>query len=188
MNSPRSHSMRHHPDGAIAELMRHWERWVGLAARSLQARADAEDAVQQALVRAAEQLHTLDDPDKLEGWFATIVRRQAIDQLRRRSRDAHKRRRLAIEPAPQAYRAPDDLDPTCACGIDALEDLSPAYAEILTRVILNDEAVQDAADALGISDTNASVRLHRARKALRQELLERCGTTSTRECLSCGCA
>lgn len=175
------------PDDAIARLMQGWDRWVGLAGRNLNARADAEDAVQQALVRASEQLHTLDDPEKLEGWFATIVRRQAIDQLRRQTRDAQKRRRLAIEPAPAPYPAPDDLQPTCACGIDALEDLSPSYAEILTRVILNEEPVQEAADALGISDTNASVRLHRARKALRMELLDRCGTTSTRECLSCDC-
>ncbi|RAL20875.1 hypothetical protein DL240_14420 [Lujinxingia litoralis] len=172
---------------SLAQLMSHWDRWVGLAARSLNERADAEDVVQQALVRAADQLHTLDDPQKLEGWFATIVRRLAIDELRRRGRVKRQRQRLALEPAPRPYPAPDAGEDTCVCGIDALDDIPDAYAEILRRVILSEEPVGQAADALGISATNASVRLHRARRAMQQELLERCGTTSTQECLSCDC-
>ena len=43
------------------------------------------------------------------------------------------------------------------------------------------------AEDLGITPNNATVRLHRARKALKRELERSCGTCATHGCLDCGC-
>ena len=58
---------------------------------------------------------------------------------------------------------------------------------MLEQVDLEDRSLDDVARELGITVNNATVRLHRARRALREALAEHCHTTSVRECLDCGC-
>jgi DNA-directed RNA polymerase specialized sigma24 family protein len=59
---------------------------------------------------------------------------------------------------------------------------------MLRRVDVDDERVVDVARALGISADNANVRLHRARKALRERLQGCCKVASLRACFTCECA
>ena len=59
--------------------------------------------------------------------------------------------------------------------------------EILKSVDCDDESVQDYARRTDITPNSASVRLFRARKALREKLLDACHTTSAAECMTCDC-
>jgi RNA polymerase sigma-70 factor (ECF subfamily) len=47
--------------------------------------------------------------------------------------------------------------------------------------------VQDFAEQHGISASNASVRVHRARAALRKQLLRTCATCAEHGCVNCTC-
>jgi RNA polymerase sigma-70 factor (ECF subfamily) len=47
--------------------------------------------------------------------------------------------------------------------------------------------VKAFAEAAGITPNNASVRLFRAREALRQQLQRSCGTCAEHGCLDCSC-
>lgn len=60
-------------------------------------------------------------------------------------------------------------------------------AEMLRRVDIEEKPLPGVAEALGITVNNATVRLHRARKALREQLQAFCGTDSMRACLDCAC-
>jgi RNA polymerase sigma-70 factor (ECF subfamily) len=95
------------------------------------------------------------------------------------------RRPMGFEPQP-------DLPPhevgNCACSVALLAELPPAYADILTRVDVREEPVEAVALELGVTVNNATVRLHRARKALRDRLAACCGCKSAQECQSCRCA
>jgi RNA polymerase sigma-70 factor (ECF subfamily) len=71
--------------------------------------------------------------------------------------------------------------------VGQLDSIRSDYAEILRRVDLGDERLADVAAGLGITVNNATVRLHRARKALRDQLRAFCGTDSARACADCGC-
>jgi RNA polymerase sigma factor (sigma-70 family) len=64
--------------GAIADR----QRLLAAARRLLRTEADAEDAVQDAYLRAAGTLPP--SPDSRQAWLHTVVRNLAIDQLRRR--------------------------------------------------------------------------------------------------------
>ena len=75
----------------------------------------------------------------------------------------------------------------CACSLGQLEHIRPEYADILRHVDIEEQPLSEAAAALGITPNNASVRLHRARKALREQLQSFCGVSSMRACLNCGC-
>lgn len=50
--------------------------------------ADAGDAVQTTWLRLVENLHRIEDPERLPGWLATTVRRECLRILRRRERPA----------------------------------------------------------------------------------------------------
>ena len=62
----------------------------------------------------------------------------------------------------------------------------PVMEKILL-VDINGVSVSEVARLLNISVSNASVRLHRARAALRKQMLEHCGVSTLKECLSCRC-
>lgn len=50
----------------------------------LRDRAEAEDAVQEALARACEAADRLREPDAIEGWFYRVLTNVCLRQLRRR--------------------------------------------------------------------------------------------------------
>jgi RNA polymerase sigma-70 factor (ECF subfamily) len=54
-------------------------------------------------------------------------------------------------------------------------------------VDLEGGSVGDYARKAGITPNNASVRLHRAREALRKQVEKTCGTCATHGCLDCTC-
>ncbi|NIN65241.1 MAG: RNA polymerase subunit sigma-70, partial [Anaerolineae bacterium] len=70
---------------------------------------------------------------------------------------------------------------------DVAVALKHEYREIILRVELQDEPLQHVASELGITPNNASVRLHRARRALREALQATCGACTEHGCLDCTC-
>jgi len=59
------------------------------ALRLLENRADAEDAVQEALLAAHKYLHQFRGQSQMSTWLTTIVRNCALMQLRKRPRQIH---------------------------------------------------------------------------------------------------
>jgi RNA polymerase sigma-70 factor (ECF subfamily) len=96
---------------------------------------------------------------------------------------------VALEPEHDAASSADaELHTTvCACVSDLIETLKPEYAEALRKVDLAQNDVASYAKDLGITNNNASVRLHRAREALHKQLVLSCGTCATHGCLDCRC-
>ena len=84
--------------------------------------------------------------------------------------------------------APDELQPTiCAC----LERLPPAlrlaYADLLRRIDLAGQSPEQVAQALQITQNNLTVRVHRARQALRTSLEQTCGLCTKHGWVYCTC-
>jgi RNA polymerase sigma-70 factor (ECF subfamily) len=68
-----------------------------------------------------------------------------------------------------------------------LAALRPQYAEIIRRVELDEQPLREVARELGLTRTNVSVRLHRARRALLEGLRVTCGACFEHGCLECSC-
>ena len=167
----------------VRTLLADRSTYVAFVRGRVRSGADAEDIVQQALVKATEHANELRDPERTRAWFYRILRRMLADHHARWALRESKLDELSTE---MAEATPEEVA-TCACSLGQLERLRPEYAEILRRVDLDDEPLPAAAAALGITVNNATVRLHRARKALRDQLRDLCGTESARDCLDCGC-
>ena len=168
----------------IDSLMGERTRFVRLARSRVASDADAEDVVQRALIRATERASQIADPSRARAWFYRILRRAIVDHHRRKPLEMSGAETPDHEPeAPEAR----PLLPACACAVHLLGELRPAYAEVVRRVDFDEEDPATVAEALGVSMANLCVRLHRARRALRERVEGHCGVSSIEPCLECMC-
>ena len=75
----------------------------------------------------------------------------------------------------------------CQCSLAQAQRLPDAYASILDLVDAQGFSLVEAAARLDITRNNAAVRLHRARKALRDAMEAHCGVTDPQACAACRC-
>lgn len=147
--------------------------------------AEVDDLLQNGLVKALESADSVRDGDKLTAWFYQVLRNSIVDHVRSRNA-AHNRedawtQQASVETDCEASKS------ICHCFEALLPELKPREAELIRRVELGNESLADAANALGMTPNNASVTLHRARKALRERLEAFCGSCATGACLDCDC-
>ncbi len=162
-----------------ARLMQSLAPWLG--------KADAEDALQDAYLRALTKGASLRNHRSATAWFRRLARRAAIDHLRHT--DAERRARTRWHSAPDTRAAlPVDEGPSvCGCVADAVAQLRPGYVQVLRRVDLEDADIATVARELRITPNNVRVRLHRARRSLRAQLLVCCGICGERGFTDCSC-
>ena len=148
---------------------------------------DAEDLLQNGLVKAFQRAHEVKDGEKASAWFYQLLRHAIIDHQRSRGA-AHRREDLWATETLTLSADPEAERQICHCFELLLPTLKPAHAELLRRVELQDEPVATAATALGVTPNTASVTLHRARAELRKKLEAFCGPCAAEACLDCDCA
>lgn len=171
----------------IEPLVRHRRRFLEFVARRVGSREDAEDILQAALAKSLEKGRSLRRGESVVAWFYRLLRNAITDHYRRRRAQLKAHARLPAEPL---------LDPgfdrwlernVCTCVLAEVEDLKPEYAEILRRVEIEERPLGETAGELGITANAARVRLHRARRALRERLELTCRTCAPHGCLDCTC-
>jgi len=146
-----------------------FERWVepllnraaAYAYSLLRNRADAEDAVQEALLKGYSGLEGYDRSRPFQGWWFAVVRHCCLDLMRRRkNRRSLLRwgREQATDTEPEAGQAEELL----CC----LAKLTPLQREILELRYFADSSYRDIAETIGIPEGTVMSRLHAARQAL----------------------
>ena len=167
-------------------LVDNHQRFLAFLERRVGSRDVAEDILQDGFVRALERADTLRSEESASAWFYRLLRNALVDHYRRRGAED---RALAAAAAESELldSDPELRDTICACILELIATLKPEYGMALRRVELDGEKVGVFASEVGITVTNASVRLHRAREALRRRVLESCGTCVTHGCRDCEC-
>jgi RNA polymerase sigma factor (sigma-70 family) len=169
----------------VARLLANHRQFLKFLEARLPSRAVAEEVLQSAFVRAIERGGVLRETESAVAWFYRLLRNALVDQYRHTGSEA---RALEVEAREAAGTVEPELrDAVCACMNQLLPTLKPEYAEIVRRVDLEETPVADVATALSITTNNATVRLHRARRALKERLERSCGTCATHGCLDCTC-
>ena len=153
--------------------------------------SEAEDILQNGLLKALRRAGDLHDDTKLTAWFYQLLRHAVVDHYR--ARGAARRRddalgTLVASLGEDVAPVPEWEAQICTCLGSVVDTLKPQHAALLRRVDLNGEPVQDAARALKLTANNASVILHRARQELRTRLEAFCGACADGACLDCDCA
>ena len=162
------------PVGVTGTLLAHRHVFKAFLASRVGNEADAEDLLQNGLVKAMERSGEIKDSEKAVAWFYQVLRNVLIDHVRSRSAAAKRDDAWASS----AVTLADDSEAErqiCGCFEKMLPALKPAQAELIRRVELKGEPVAKVAIALGMTANNASVTLHRARAELRARLMDFCG-------------
>lgn len=162
-------------------------RFLAFLTRRVQDAGLAEDILQSAYVRAMQREEELTAQESVVGWFYRVLRNAVVDQYRRRATESKAMdawgRELEVRPGLRE----EDERAVCGCIGDVMAGMRPEYAELLRAVEMDEQRLSDYAQERGLSATNAGVRAHRARAALKKELIRVCGLCSAHACLDCDC-
>lgn len=166
------------------DLIRPYERSVYLLAYSvLKNQADAEDAAQEATLKAFQHLDQLRSESTFKGWLLQIAMNEA--RMRRRKNRAHLYESLdeAGAESEEGDVMPRQFADWREIPSEALErkelreqltkalyDLPEKYREVFLLRDVQHLSEKEAAEILGISVAAAKARLHRARLQLREQL------------------
>ena len=175
---------------AINTILAQRKAFLGFVERRVGDRGLAEDILQAAYVRALgreAELDGLEDGESVVAWFYRVLRNAVIDQYRRRGTENKALEAWGRELETTVVPSQEVQDEICGCLADAVQELKPEYAEVIQAVDLGEQPLTEFARERGLSASNAGVRAHRARAALRKRLIETCGSCSVHGCLDCTC-
>lgn len=177
------------PSPAVVDaLVGNHRRFLAFLERRVGDRADAEEILQAAFVRGLRHAGEIRDEERAVAWFYRLLRNALADHWRARAAEARGREALAREAAAEEEVHDPELEAEiCRCFEALLPTLPDAQAEVLRDVDLGGARPVDHARRQGITPNAAMVRLHRARRALRQRLLQSCRTCAEHGCLDCTC-
>lgn len=145
----------------------------------------AEEVLQAAYLKSLEKSADLKDGESIVAWFYRILRNAIVDHYRKAK--VHKK---ALAATAKTEPAVDDAQlqkTVCKCVSALVPTLKPEFAEVLWKADLEGAPVQEVAVQFGLTANNASVRLHRARKALRDQVIQVCGSCADHGCVDCSC-
>jgi RNA polymerase sigma-70 factor, ECF subfamily len=153
---------------AFARLVQAYERPVyNLCYRMLGNAVEAEDAVQETLLRVFTKLNTYSQDHKLSSWILSIASHYCIDRLRRRRGET-----LSLDEEPVAMTLParqasPEESALSAEARDAVQaavnKLDAGYRVPLILRYWHDLSYAEIADVMGLTVQAVKSRLHRAR-------------------------
>jgi RNA polymerase sigma-70 factor (ECF subfamily) len=148
------------------------DRYARYAARMLGSADEAEDAVQDAFVRAYDQLAQCRDPDNFVGWFFLILRNRCFAERRKSKGQAPLEAAGAIAAAEQPDGSVETSEQRRALQ-HALLELTPEQREVFVLKHVEGLSYGEMAERLGTSVPSLKMRMHRAYDRLREQLRER---------------
>jgi len=150
--------------------------------------ADAEEILQAAFVTGLEQGNAVRSGERIVAWFYRVLRNALIDHARHRDAERRALERGATVCLDPVQAPPEFEQAICQCVHDLLPGIKADYAELLRQVDLESKSIADVSKQLGITANNTRVKLHRARAALREQLVLSCGSCTEHGCLHCTCS
>jgi len=134
----------------------------------------AEDAVSEAYIRIYRNLHKIDDPttNRSIAFAVTIVKNVSLTML-------SKEKRFPVEEFDEMQPDSFDLEDSVLTAIssqqiyDIMQQLNEELRSVFLLRYAYDYSLKEIGELLKISENNAAVRLHRAKKKLAQLIAEK---------------
>lgn len=166
-------------------LLQNYKRFHDYLQRRIGNSADAEDVLQQSLLKALKQPATSVTESSIVSWFYTILRNSLIDYYRARASHDKKYQQQVEED--ELISSEEFRYEICECMHDLLPTINPDYKDLIRKIDFENRNPIEVAQELGISRNNLDVKLHRARRALKKSLEAMCGACTEHACLNCSC-
>lgn len=173
------HAFKNGDTLAFERIMRRYNQRLFRVARSiLRNETEAEDAVQEAWLRAFTHMDHLLDSSRLGGWLSRIAANESLDRLRSRGPGLPENAEALMErnKAPGAVAAlptPDAEERRREARTfieQAVDRLPEHYRVVFVLRAIEELSVEETALILLIPSETVKSRFHRANRALRKEL------------------
>jgi len=134
---------------------------------------DAEDVMQDALLKTYQHVAAIDDPGAFRTWLYATVRNACL--MKRRRRAGEPSEFVAVDAVAIADGRPTIDQRESDAWMDArlraaLATLPPRMRMIVVMREMEGLSTKDVAEVTGLSEANVKQRLHRARLTLRRRL------------------
>jgi RNA polymerase sigma-70 factor, ECF subfamily len=166
--------------GTTAEVTRRelQARVLAFVSRRVRSREDAEDIAQEVMLRIRRHSADLVRVERMGAWVHRIAANAIADHYRRPARRELASGRAADVPETTVAAADDSADDVrrelTACLTPLIERLPPLYRQALEVTEFEGRSQVEAAAELGLSVSGMKARVQRARRQLREQLLECC--------------
>jgi RNA polymerase sigma-70 factor (ECF subfamily) len=176
------HATKNGDMSAFEQLVERYDtRLLRIAQNVTHNREDAQDAVQEAFLKAFQHLDGFREDSKFSTWLIRITVNQSIMKLR-------KQRSMRDESLDEDYRADENRLPREVADwspspeeryrsselrgilITALQELSPILRTVFVLRDMEGSSIAQTAEILGLSQAAVKARLLRARLLLREQL------------------
>jgi len=161
---------------AISELVSHRPYLVRFALRKLRDPALAEDAVHDVIEAVLSGRARFGGRAALRSWLTAVLKHKIVDAVRRNA---------GTDSLDDAFGHDDDESGACdiecpqprpdqvaeqhqllMLALQRIEALPPGLRDAMRLRVLEEQSTEEVCRALGISEENLFVRIHRARKQL----------------------
>jgi RNA polymerase sigma-70 factor (ECF subfamily) len=145
--------------------------------RMVQNATDAEDLLQETLLRIARGLPGFEGRASVKNWAYRIASNVAIDFIRRSKRSTLIEFDESAAGEEESVHDEDDplvLDEMNECVRQVIDGLPPRYRAALVLHHLQGKAAAEIAQILEITPANTKMRIHRAKARLREALDREC--------------
>jgi RNA polymerase sigma factor (sigma-70 family) len=167
----------------LSRLYKEREQFLAFIRARVRDEAAAQDILQSAYLKLFTHSRNLRRPERADAWFYRVLRNLVADTYRGTAQNQSDGEAM-LEDLPAASTETLNI---CPCMTREIDHLRPDYAQALRAVELEEQTVKNYARSAGISEGNAFVRLHRARRALRKRLEAVCRACAGVGCLDCSC-
>ena len=174
----------------IEAILASQKKFIFFLESKVKSRDIAEDIFQTSILKALKNGKDLKDDEALIPWFYQILRNSVMDYFRENKKFAKKSKEIEhfiSELSNERSFNESSKELLCACFKELIKTLNPAYADLLNEIDLGEGDIQNLAHKKQTSLNNLTVKLHRARKALKESLELTCGACTKHGCLNCTC-
>jgi RNA polymerase sigma-70 factor (ECF subfamily) len=152
---------------------RYRDRYARYASRMLGSRDAAEDALQDALVRAFDRLADCREPEKFAGWLFLILRNRCFAEQRQHRREGRLPEDAAdAVPAPERSDGPLEQRERKRALERAVGQLTPEQREAFVLKHVAELPYDEIAQLTGATVASLKMRMHRAYDRLRELMKE----------------
>ena len=174
-------------DASLYEVLvrRHNQRLYRVARAIVRNEAEAEDVIQDAYVRAFAHLDQFEGRARFGAWLTRIAVNEALARVRMQQRmqpltddgdeGEYSMRANYHCMSPEEHRSNAELGHILE---ETLLSLPDQYRAVVMLRDVEEMSTTETAEALGLTEENVKVRLHRGRAILRETISDRVGSTA----------
>jgi len=172
-------------DASLYEVLvrRHNQRLYRVARAIVRNDAEAEDVMQDAYVRAFAHLDQFEGRARFGAWLTRIAVNEALARVRMQQRmqplpddeGEYSMRANYHCMSPEEHRSNAELGHILE---ETLLSLPDQYRAVVMLRDVEEMSTTETAEALGLTEENVKVRLHRGRAILRETISDRVGSTA----------